>query len=134
MDNAIAAGDVRLRHFGIVHHHRAAVYFDGEILSLDGLGSLKLDHIGSHHLAGDHVVGENALQLGLVFRFQQIIERTGRQLGKCRIRGREDGKRAGTLGRVSTRLAALTAATSVLKDPAPTAVSTMSFLSAHSVA
>ena len=47
-------------------------------VATDGLCRLELHDVGGHHFAGDHVVSENPLQLRLVGRLQELLERAGR--------------------------------------------------------
>ena len=64
---------------------------------LTALAELHLDHVGRHDFPGDDVRREDALQLRLVLRLQQRLERSCRQLRERLVGRREHRERPGSL-------------------------------------
>ena len=77
MDHAIAGRNISLHDVRIVHHHTIVHCLDLDAAPLRRLGGVELHCIARHHFTWDYVISEHALQLGLVFRFQQIFECAG---------------------------------------------------------
>ena len=67
---------------------------DRHALALQGLGVAGLERGVAEHAAADHVILQHFLQLALVLRLQQVLDRARRQLGERVVRGCEDGERA----------------------------------------
>ena len=103
----------------------SSVGIDRHALTLHGLRRFELHDVGRLHVAGHHVVGQNRYQLVLVLRLEQCLDGAGGQLREGFIRGREDGERPLALQSIHES-GRFQAATSVLKEPAFTAVSTIS--------
>ena len=53
---------------------------DGDVLAKHGGSAGQVDHVRSHDLAGDHMVGQNIGELLLVLRQEQAVQRAGRTL------------------------------------------------------
>ena len=129
VDHAVGALDVGL---ATVAPATFTVFPDGDggLGALHGLGGGQLDHVRGHDLAGDHVVGEDALELLQGLGLEEVVAGgRGWSLAKAASVGAKTVQ-AGPFRSASTRPAALTAATRVLREPAATAVSTMLALAA----
>ena len=85
--------------------------------------AVSLGQVGGHHLAGDHVVEQDVLELGGSFSSASTVP-AGSFEGL--VGGGEDGERTFALERVD-QAGGLHGGTRVVKLPAATAVSTMSF-------
>src|SRR5271165_1056715 len=71
-----------------------------EYFAVDGLGFLELDDVGSHDLAGHDMVGEDRGQLSLVFRLQQVLNRSRREFGESGVGRGEDREWSSSLHRI----------------------------------
>src|SRR5208337_5660324 len=49
----------KVEYLGVIHHHRSACNFYGQLLSIDGVGAMQRHHIRRHHLPGDDVIGQD---------------------------------------------------------------------------
>ena len=102
MNHAVRLHDVRDRNLGDValgvgDLKALALFLDREGLALDGLdlslaaaGLDLLQEFLAGQRAGDDVVCQNGLQLALVFRLQQVVDRARRELLERLVGRRED--------------------------------------------
>jgi len=129
VDDTVRCFDICAKHFRTVDHDFALAHGDPGSLAIDRRGIFQFDYVARHHFARHHVIRQNGLQLCLILRLQQRVDGSLRQFCECFIGWRNTIN--GPLPfSVSTKPAALTAATSALNEPAPTAVSTMSLSAA----
>src|SRR5262249_48010887 len=131
VDHAIGALDVGLDHLRPVDGHSTILDGDRGGAPLDRLHplSIQADDVGGHRLLRDDVVLQDRAEVVLVLGLEQASTVPSGSSAKASSVGAFTVDGPSPLG-VSTSLAALTVATSVLKLSAPAAVSTMSFFSA----
>ncbi len=91
--------NIRRDDLGVVHVHASIALDDRNLEPMESPHDLRGLQVAGHDAAKDHVVFENAPQILLVLRFQEIIEIRRRECIKRGIRRREDGERANTTKR-----------------------------------
>lgn len=86
VDNAVVGDEVGLHDFGVVDRNASIGDFEFHGLTLDGFGFHRF-YIGGHDFAGDNMVGEDCDELLFVFRFEQVFDSAGGQLGEGFVGG-----------------------------------------------
>jgi hypothetical protein len=64
-------------HLCIVDVYLVAVNLDGDGFTENGVGVGQRDHIGGHHVARDHLVQQDVLELFEILRLEQAFDRSG---------------------------------------------------------
>jgi hypothetical protein len=90
MDDAIGGRDVRFHHPGLVQEQAIVGEFHGNHFIVQSGGLLQISGNRSGNVSLDDMVCEDVNQLLLVFRFEQVLNGSLRQLGECLVGGSKD--------------------------------------------
>ena len=100
MNDTVRAGDIGFHNVRVADHHFAAFSHDRHVLTVDRFGFVQLHDVFCHDLARHDVIGQDRDQLVMIFGFEQVFDRTGRQLSEGLVRRRENREWTGAFERV----------------------------------